>query len=253
MFKFIIPTYKRHKVLLEKTLKYLEKTDIDFNNVYIYVANEEEKKLYEENIPKKYYKEIVVGLRGIPQQRNFIYRTHPIGERIFMMDDDIKSLVRLPKGTLVTNLTEEIDKAFDLCEELGLKYWGFYLNTNPLNYKVPYSVGLYYISGNSIGTINNDKVFRDEGEECPSRKDYRCGKESHEMCLKHFQEYKGVLRVNYIGVESEYWKTEGGHQVSRTNEGEKEASEWLHKKFPRHTKLIIRKSGIYDLQFVNRR
>ncbi len=92
MYKLIIPTYKRAETLKNKTMAYLKKTNINAKNIFIYVANKEEKELYENTIDKNSYAEIIIGKRGLPQQRNFIQKTHKIGENLFMLDDDLKSI-----------------------------------------------------------------------------------------------------------------------------------------------------------------
>ena len=92
MYKLIIPSFKRHKTLKEKTLNYLLQTNIPSKNIFIYVANEEEKIIYKDYLDSNTYADIVVGKRGIPQQRNYIQKTHKIGEHIFMLDDDLKSI-----------------------------------------------------------------------------------------------------------------------------------------------------------------
>ena len=46
MYKIAIPSYKRVDVFANKTLAYLKKTNISLDNVYLFVANEEEKRNY---------------------------------------------------------------------------------------------------------------------------------------------------------------------------------------------------------------
>ena len=92
MYKLIIPTYKRAETLKNKTMAYLKKTNINPKNIFIYVANKEEKETYENTIDKNSYAEIMIGKRGLPQQRNFIQKTHKIGQNLFMLDDDLKSI-----------------------------------------------------------------------------------------------------------------------------------------------------------------
>ena len=56
-----IPTYNRQDVLERKTLQTLMDGGVSKNRIYIFVANKEEYKLYEEAIPKNMYKEIIIG------------------------------------------------------------------------------------------------------------------------------------------------------------------------------------------------
>ena len=48
-----IPTYNRSDVLERKTLKTLIDGHVNPKNIYIFVANDEERKKYEEAIPKE--------------------------------------------------------------------------------------------------------------------------------------------------------------------------------------------------------
>ena len=47
-YKIAIPSYKRHKTLKNKTLNLLNKYNIDTKIIYIFVADNEEKQIYEE-------------------------------------------------------------------------------------------------------------------------------------------------------------------------------------------------------------
>ncbi len=252
MYKIIIPTFKRHKTLKEKTLAYLMRTNVEVKNIYIYVASEEEKNIYQNYLDKNTYNKIIVGKRGIPQQRNFIQKTHPIGTKLFMIDDDIKKLsekISDKKIIELTNLDGFIRNAFNICAINKVRYFGTYPVDNPFFMKKNVSFDLKYIVGNVIGIINNHEILRDEGKECKARANFTAGKESHEMTVKYFIADGGIGRFNFIAPTTEYWKGEGGHQVSRNAQGEKEATEWLLQKYPRYFKKVLRKNGMWDLTF----
>ena len=118
-------------------------------------------------------------------------------------------------------------------------------NSN-LEMKHTVSVGLIYLVGNFYGLINTHDVLVDEGDKIKARKDFRAGKESHERALKMYTKYGGVAKFRSFGVISEYWGVKGGHQISRNAEGEKEATNVLHKLYPDITKIRIYK-GVFDL------
>lgn len=249
-YKLIIPSYKRHKTIKEKTLNYLSKTNISPKNIFIYVANEDDKNIYEDYLDKNSYAEIIVGKRGIPQQRNYIQKSHKVGEHIFMLDDDIKKIsIKIDDKTLneVYDLDGFIQDAFRICNDNKIRYFGAYSVDNPYFMKKTITFDLKYIVGNMIGIVNNHEILRDEGEECKARADYTAGKESHEMTIKYYLADGGIGRFNYIAPTSTYWGGEGGHQVSRNAEGEKEATNWLHNKYPQYFKKVLRKNGMWDL------
>lgn len=249
-YKIIIPTYKRTDTLILKTLTALARTDVNLNNVYIFVADNDE---YVSYVSKLSQFKIIIGRRGIPNQRNFIQHYFNEGELLFMIDDDISKIVKYSNGKAVplNNLHEFLTEAFAITAQCGLKMWGVNANTNPLNMQNKISVGLIYLVGNFIGIINthDPDIMVDEGDLIPARRNYSAGKESHERVLKHYTKYGGVVKFKNVGVESAYWKEDGGHQVSRTVEGELEAAKILCEKYPDLTKYRDF-NGVPDLQLV---
>ena len=71
-YKIVIPTYKRYDTFKNKTFKLLIDYKIPAKNIYIFVANNEEKTLYEKVLDKSKYNKIIVGKKGLKNQRNFI-------------------------------------------------------------------------------------------------------------------------------------------------------------------------------------
>lgn len=248
MYKIIIPSFKRTDIIKTHTLKCLYETDL-VRDIYVFVANEEERQEYAEALAD--YKEIriIVGVRGIPNQRNFIQKFFAEGEKLLFIDDDIKKIVGMqPDGKIVKakKLHDFIVRAFEVTEKLNLKMFGINSTTSNLEMKQSVSVGLIYLVGNFYGLINTHQVFVDEGLAIKTRKDFRAGKESHERALLMYKKYGGVAKFRCFGVDSKYWGTPGGHQISRNAEGEKEATIYLHEKFKEWTDIRMYK-GVYDL------
>ena len=83
-YKIVIPTYKRHKLISNKgTLNFLNKNNIPKENIILFVADEKEKELYKKSVSKKLYSgNIIVGIKGILNQRNFIINYFPKGQYI---------------------------------------------------------------------------------------------------------------------------------------------------------------------------
>ena len=88
-----IPSYKRPKTLKNQTLKVLKDYKIEPQRIYIFVADKEEKKIYENEIDEKDYNKIVIGLPGIKNIRNFMPNYFKEGQYIFYMDDDIVNIM----------------------------------------------------------------------------------------------------------------------------------------------------------------
>ena len=249
MYKIIIPSYKRADTLIKKTLKSLYKTDC-IKNIYIFVADGSELKEYGNKLKEYEDIKIVKGVRGIPNQRNFIQKYFKKDEYLVFIDDDISRIKGLNKDNKIVDvikLHHFILKSFAQTKKVGFKMWGVNSNTSIFEMKQTLSAGRIYIVGNFYGLINNTDILVDEGKEIKARKDYRAGKESHERALKMYERYGGVLKYRCIGVQSNYWGEKGGHQISRNNDGEKEATYYLHYKYKDVTK-IRKVKGIYDLQ-----
>ncbi len=250
-YKLIIPSYKRPDTLIKKTLKSIYKTDI-VKNIYVFVADDEELIEYKNKL--KSYKDIKIikGVRGIPNQRNFIQKYFDDNEYLVFLDDDLARIKGLDKNNKIvdaTKLNDFVVTAFEQTEKIGFKMWGVNSNTSIFEMKQKLSAGLIYIVGNFYGLINNKEILVDEGNEIKSRKNFSAGKESHERALKMYVKYGGVLKYRCIGVQSNYWGEKGGHQISRNNQGEKEATYYLHNKYPNITK-IRQVKGIYDIQII---
>ena len=125
-----IPSYKRHKILLKRSLKLLEKHKIRKSKIFIFVANNDEKKIYEEYMPD--YKNIVTGKLGLKNQRTFIRNYFPANQKIVQMDDDVVQLYQLHINPIISdkykkklmkpikNLNQFIIDAFQHCLEKKL-------------------------------------------------------------------------------------------------------------------------------------
>ena len=72
-YKLIIPSYKRPDTLIKKTLKSIYKTDI-VKNIYVFVADDLELIEYKNKLESYKDIKIIKGVRGIPNQRNFIQK-----------------------------------------------------------------------------------------------------------------------------------------------------------------------------------
>ena len=95
-----IPTYNRSDVLERKTLTTLLKGGIEPKQIYIFVANQKEKKIYEESIPRDKYNQMIVGKLGITNQRKFIKNYFNEGDQVVSIDDDVEGIFKLVGTTL---------------------------------------------------------------------------------------------------------------------------------------------------------
>ena len=103
-----IPSYNRVNEIVSKTLTTLQQANIHRNNILIFVANDEQYKLYTNRVPTDLYHKIVIGEKGITNQRNFISHYFEEGTYVISMDDDVEQFDELVDNKLIkkTNLHE---------------------------------------------------------------------------------------------------------------------------------------------------
>jgi hypothetical protein len=241
-----IPSFKRENLLLSHTLAALALTDIR-GRIVVFTADEEETAKYRKVLPPSV--EVVTGVRGYPNQRNFIQRYFPVGQHLVIIDDDIRQIIGLNadgRRVKATKLHDFFIRAFEIISAEGMKMWGINSTNSNLEMKHTVSVGRIYLVGNFSGVINSHDFLLDTGDAIPLRKTFQTGKASHEISLLNSDLYGGVMKFRSFGVISKYWGVPGGHQVSRTAEGEEQAARYLHSKYPTETSLRFYKE-VWDL------
>jgi hypothetical protein len=67
-----IPSYNRAELLNKKTLFVLNKYQIPKEKIYIFVANNDEKEIYTKILNPTLYGHLIIGEKGLKNQRNFI-------------------------------------------------------------------------------------------------------------------------------------------------------------------------------------
>lgn len=241
-----IPSYKRHDVCNNKTLKTLSDNGISPKLIYVYVANEQEYDIYEQTLDKNKYNKLVVGKIGLVQQRAFISNQWNDNKHIVYLDDDIEK-IDLSLSPLFTKHTLDyfIKYAFNECKKQHSFIWGIYAVYNPF-FRKPrpeLSTGLNYIVGAFYGVINRPKL-----KNIQLKITYENGsKEDVERSILYFINDGIVLRFNKIGFVTKYYGKSGG--MGRFEERiipMKEASERLNKKFSDYGHIKLRSNGMTE-------
>lgn len=231
-----IPTYNRYDVLEHKTLKTLLDGGVGKNKIVLFVANKEQQKLYEEHIPKSMYKEIIVGKKGITNQRNFISQYFKEGQYVVSMDDDVEQLETLRGEKLVklTNVHEFFMDAYKELKKEGLYIWGIYPVRNPFFMYKKITHDLRFLIGVTFGFIvrHNRQLKMSIHSET---------KEDYEQTILYFKMDEGVVRFNYITAKTKF-NAEGGLGTDRF-ERNKNAAEYLSEKYPDIVSVFQRKSN----------
>jgi len=229
---FAIPSYKRETEVSEKTLKTLAQLEVPMEMVTVFVANPEEFSRYREKLPDSV--SIVTGELGIGCQRRFINNFFAEGTRIVSLDDDV-SIIR-KDGAKITELDEPliplVKKAFNLCDSVGLKFWGIPDTNNGFFMKHEWVTGFRGICGAMFG----------EYAQVPEVQSLLPHSEDLEKAILHYLKFGGILRLNDISVKQKRLADGGvnAHFGGKTERMEvyRNITEELVKRYPELVKMV---------------
>ena len=244
-----IPSYKRSKVCNDKTLTTLKNHNIPKNKIYVFVANKKEEKQYLQDLDKNLYDKLIVGKKGLVQQREFIMNWCKEGQRIVFFDDDIAKIDLSMSNTFKSHSLDFFFKtAFDQCVKNKAFIWGVYPVFNPFFRKArpELSLDLRYIVGAFYGIINRPKlnaikltITKKNGQ-----------KEDVERTLRYFEHDQVVLRFDKIGFETKYYGKEGGLGTFEARlKPMEEATKKLIEKYPNYGSMMKKKTGMTEFKF----
>ena len=241
-YQIAIPTYQRYELVKDKTLAFLAKHKIPKDRITIFVANEDEKEKYSKVVGDY---NIVVGVKGIGKQRNFIEQEYyDEGQYIVSMDDDIEDV----KEKVSENTLGSVDSFYDTLIKRGWDemkknkayVWGIYAAANPFFMKYRVYTELSYIIASTYGFIvqHNKDLERttEHGED-------------YEYTLRQYALHKKLVRFDWITVKTKYFHVGGleEHRKENTNNVENGISA-IEKMFPQYCKKYYRKDGTPELR-----
>ena len=205
-----VPSYKRANICKDKTLTTLKNFNISNKCIYVFVANKEEYDIYNKIIPKNMYYKLIIGKKGLVNQREFIQNFFPKDKNIVMMDDDIQDIdLSLSPKFKNHSLNQFFKEAFEICRKHNSYIWGVYPVYNPFfrEPKQEVSTTLKFIVGTFYGIINrpNDKSLK-----LNISTKFKDQKEDVERTIKYFLKDGVVIRFNKVGFKTKYYGTEGG-------------------------------------------
>ena len=243
-----IPSYKRAEVCRDKTLAMLRHHKIPASKIFVYVANKEEYDDYVKVLDKASCNKIVVGVKGLAPQRQFIMSKWPQGKHIVFFDDDVAKIdMTLSSMFKGKTLDAFFKTAFDECKKQHSFIWGVYPVFNPFFRKGrdEISTCLNYIVGAFYGIINRPTldaikltITKENGQ-----------KEDVERTLKYFINDGIVLRFNRIGFVTKYYGKSGG--LGTFDDRLKpmlEASKKLLVKYSDYGALSTKKNGMTEFR-----
>tara|TARA_R110000796_G_scaffold236020_2_gene355207 strand:- start:51 stop:797 length:747 start_codon:yes stop_codon:yes gene_type:complete len=244
-YRIAIPSYKRSETIKKKTLNYLiDVCNIKTKIIDVFVAN---KKEYEDY---KYLEDlgirVIVGVKFLHKQRNYIQNYYNKGEFIMQFDDDIDSLkIKKGKTTLILkDLNSIICIGFNECLKHKTKLFGVGAVDNHFFMNNKISTNLKLCVGACFGVIiDNDISLSLILEE----------KEDYERTINHFIKFGKVVRLNMIATKTTYYTGAGGMVDNRTEEEQNKSALYLCKKYPNLIKINPhRKSKYLELRLNSR-
>jgi len=229
ILKFAIPSYNRVDILKSNTIAMLEHYKIPKKQIYIFVV-EEEYQQYKDALPD--YKNIIIGVKGLYNQRNFITNYFKEGQYIVNLDDDIKKLNSLDNQNFkqLDNFITEINKAFKLCQNHNAFIWGISQTNNDYFMRESITFDFRFLVGHLWGCINR------HSSDLQITIDI---KEDYERCIKYWLKDKTIIKLNYISADTIIYDTKGGLQLvypDRT-EASKTSCELLLLTYPTYFKI----------------
>jgi hypothetical protein len=253
IFRIAIPSYNRHTLLSLHTLSTLQKYKISPSIIDIFVANKSEYNTYKKSLDPTSYNRIIIGKKGLRNQRNFIQQYYPENTNLVQMDDDIEDILELHEKTTkidpkqrknyqyilkpISNLNSFIQDMFQKCRSSNAFLWGIYPVANAFFMTPTISTSLKFIVGPMWGAIIRHS---------PDLKLELDEKEDVERTLKYFHKDGIVVRANNITVKTKYYANKGGMQ-STSDDRKADAlksAEYLVKKWQQYAKLhLTKKSG----------
>jgi len=243
-FVVAIPSYDRAKELKKKTLKMLEENKINKSIITVFVANAEQKKIYETEIGTDY--KIVIGVKGMVNIRNFITNYYPSKKKILSCDDDITRIVEgNSEGKsvkTVTNLKTLAEKGFKLCNDNNFHLWGLHPSNNPRSLKSSNKIteDLKYIPGGLYGVINDKSLL--------STINYA---EDFEKSIKYYIKYGGVIRFNNYSAFTTLYTPGGNESAGRTLTTEDRDKKKLANKYPKYAETYTRPNGRTEIRLLS--
>ena len=245
-FEFAIPSYQRPETLRDKTLTLLKKYKIPSRCITIFVADADQKKIYDKTLIPDTYGKIVIAIKGIMEVRNFIVDYYPKGKKVVSMDDDLKGILEYdPMASRhereLRSLIKIIERGFGSCADVGATLWGVYPVANGFFMKPKVTTDLRFIVGSFFGFINQGiKVTTGS-------------KDDYERSILHYLKDGKVVRLNFISPQTAYYKEPGGMQQPGRLEREEKAVEMLLKKYPDFVQRNgSRKSGFPEIKLKDR-
>ena len=219
-----IPSYQRSKMISQKTLRFLHEVDYPTKLITIFVANEEEAELYKSDISPDLYGQIITGVLGLKDQRNFIAQSYPEDIIIVQMDDDVDRII-----CPYLSFQQILQKAYIELTMNTCGLWGVMPKDDTRCFSDCVTTHLTHILGSFFVCRNHRDIILTTNE-----------KEDYERSIVYFLRYGSVRRYKGAGVRTKYGLNAGGLQQLGRIDRMADGSKYLSEKYPTACKSIVK-------------
>jgi len=191
--KIVIPSLTRADILTTRTLPLLlELYEIEPSSIFVFVV-EDELEDYKNKINNEKVN-VIVGVKGIAQQRAFISNYFEEGQFILSLDDDIKTIEELEGDKLfplksLKDLNKIVKEIFKSSESVCC---GIYPTNNPFFMKSMVTSNLKFCIGAMRWYLNDREI--------ETNTDYTL-LEDYSKSINYYLKYKTISRLNYIAID----------------------------------------------------
>lgn len=238
-----IPTYNRINEVITKTLTTLRDGGVNKKRIYLFVANKREQQSYTAAVPADMYEKIIIGKKGITNQRNFISHYFPEGQYVVSMDDDVEEFCQLRGEKLHTirDIDAFFKNAYKILKREHLYIWGIYPVRNPFFMYKEVTTDLRFIIGVTHGFIVRHDRRLKMSIQAESKEDY-------EQTVLYYLMDGGVVRFNSVTVKTKF-DAPGGLGTDRFQRN-KNAAEYLVRRYPEIVQRNDRANGKPEVKLV---
>ena len=191
-YKIVIPSLGRAEILTTRTLPLLlELYEIEPRNIFIFVVDEELEE-YRNKIEVEV--NVIVGERGIAQQRAFISNYFDEGQFILSLDDDIRVIQELEGDKLfpLKNLKDLMKIVKEIFSDTESACCGVYPTNNAFFMKQMVTSNLKFCIGAMRFYLNDREI--------ETNTDYSL-LEDYNKSILYYKKYKTISRLNYIAID----------------------------------------------------
>ena len=237
-YHIAIPSHRRWEIFKEKTLAYLQRTNVDMARVTVFLSDSEDMQAY--NDCPISVKCVETGAKNVTEKFNAIHDFYEKGEEVFVMEDDISLILGLGGNEKMElhDLHQLITKGFERIPLGGL--WGLAPHDNSFFFSMKEKEGLMLVVAHAFGFVSTQN---------PELAVTQIAKSDYERTLRYFVKYGSVHRLDWVGAKTKSYTQKGGMQSDHSREEryahERDAVDYMCKMWPHFVSENVKKKSIF--------